>query len=203
MITRNLRCLRRAVLILLLASGSAHAADLPVAVSTPTSGILATPDGNFSFGAQCTGSDCPAAQWHVSRNGTVLAGVSGICFRGINGADPYLMDGYGVWFQWSPSAGKFAAAATAPGPLCGTLPYTADGQSGTTVVSAAGTWSLGAACFGSFATLLNGSHVGSGCGNLYTVHHVGQVYIRDSANNWWQWNASTSAWNSLGTTTQP
>ena len=186
----------------------ANAAALPVAVAATTVPILITPDGNFALGPQCTGSDCPAQHYHVTRNSSVLANISGICFRGIVGSDPYVMDGYGEWWQWSPANGSFVAvpAAAAPSPNCAALPYSADGSTLTTagngsLVTAAGTWTLATAtCFGSQQIMLNGAPSG-GCGTTLLVANDGQVYTRDSASNWWQW--SGSAWSNLHTTTAP
>jgi len=193
--------LLRAVLFgLLLAGGAAQAHDAAVAV-TVTEFALNTSSGIFAFGDQCTGSDCPAAHYHVTLNGTPIANASGICFREVVGKPPYMMDGSGAWSQWDPSQKTFVATA-ALSPACSALSLTPDGTAAAAVVTAAGTWSLGAACFGSFETLLNGQHMGApgGCGNLYAVDHGGQVYTRDSGNNWWQW---TGNWTNLGTTTQP
>jgi hypothetical protein len=166
-----------------------------------------TPDGVFSWGAACTGTDCPAAQYHVVVNNVSLPSASGICFRAVSGTShPYMMDGYGEWSQWSPSAGAFVSTA-APGVACSSLPYSADGSTlstpGTgTLMTAAGTWSLGTAmCANAYQTLLNGVQVGGGCGNELLVAKDGNMFTKDYYGNWWQW--VNGGWTNLNTTTTP
>jgi hypothetical protein len=168
---------------------------------------LVTPAGVFSFGAACTGTDCPAAQYHVVVNNVTLSNASGICFRAELGVtNPYIMDGYGEWSQWNPTAGTFVSAPAAGVP-CGTLPYSADGSILSTpgtgmLVTAAGTWSLGTAmCSNAYQTLLNGVQVGGGCGTELLVAHDGNVYTKDYYGNWWQW--INGGWTNLYTTTTP
>ena len=89
--------------------------------------MLATPDGMFSFGAQCTGTDCPAAEQHVVVNSTTLPkNVAGVCMKA-SGPAPYLMDAFSEWYQWNGTT--FASAAAPAGGTCGTSPYSADGSS--------------------------------------------------------------------------
>jgi hypothetical protein len=120
-------------------------------VFTSVGSELVTADGVFSWGPACNGTDCPAALSHVLVNNVTLANTSGICFRApIGTSHPYLMDGYGEWSQWSPSAGAFVSAS-APGVPCNSLPYSADGSTlsapGTgTLVTATGTWSIIGSC---------------------------------------------------------
>jgi hypothetical protein len=153
---------------------------------------LITPDGVFSWGAACTGTDCPAAESHVVVNNVTLPNVSGICFRMITGADPYMMDGYGQWSQWSPRTGAFVSAS-APGFPCNSLPYSGDGSSlstpGTgTLVTEAGVWSLGTAmCYNAYQILLNGGPAGGGCGRELLVANGGNMYTLDASGVWWEW----------------
>ena len=175
----------------------------------PASGFaLATPDGVFAFGAQCTGSDCPSAEQHVIVNNvTIPNNVAGICYRAASGSpDPYLMDAYGEWSQWQPGTSTFASSPAPAGGACAQSPYSLDGSTLTTtgsgtLVTAAGTWSLGTTtCSGSNAILLNGSQVG-GCGTKLLVDQDGNMFTADVSNNWWEWNGS--GWNNLNTTTTP
>jgi hypothetical protein len=165
---------------------------------------LLTPDGVFSWGAACTGTDCPAAQYHVVANNVTLPN-SGICLRSISGK-VYLMDGYGEWSQWRPNVGAFVSAS-APGAPCNSLPYSADGSTLTTpgagaLVTAAGTWSLGTAmCAAAYQTLLNGVQAGGGCGNELLVANDGNMYTRDASGHWWEW--VKTGWTNLNTTTTP
>jgi hypothetical protein len=195
-----------ALALALLACRGADAETLSVAVATTNAPIFITPGGAYSFGPVCNGSDCPAAYSHVLRNNAVIPNAAGVCMRVIQGAEPYLMDGYGEWSQWNPSGGNFAAVAPPGGP-CGALPYSADGSilataGAGTLTTAAGTWAIGtAACFSAHTLLLNGVATG-GCGNQLLVAHDGNVYAKDGVSgNWWQWNGS--AWTSLGTPVQP
>jgi Collagen triple helix repeat (20 copies) len=176
----------------------------------PASGFaLATPDGVFAFGTQCTGSDCPPAEQHVIVNNvTIPNNVAGICYRVASGSpDPYLMDAYGEWSQWKPGTSTFASSPAPAGGTCAQSPYSLDGSMLTTIgtgtlVTASGTWSLGATtCFGSNAILLNGSQAGGGCGKKLLVDQDGNMFTADVNNNWWKWNGS--GWNSLNTTTTP
>jgi hypothetical protein len=152
---------------------------------------LNTPDGVFSWGAACTGTDCPAAEYHVLINNVTRPNASGICFRLVTGAHPYMMDASGEWSQWSPSTGTFVAA-TAPGFPCNTLPYSADGSSLTTIgsgtlVTADGTWSLGTTmCSGSYQILLNGAAT-TGCGTELLIANGGNMYTSDANGYWWEW----------------
>jgi len=165
---------------------------------------LNTPDGLFSWGAACTGTDCPAAEYHVLINNVTQSNASGICFRLVAGAHPYMMDAYGDWSQWSPSTGTFVSA-TAPGFPCNSLPYSADGSSLTTIgsgtlVTADGTWSLGTGtCYNAYQTLLNGSQAAGGCGKELLVANGGNMYAQDYTGYWWLWN--NGAWTSYSTTT--
>jgi Collagen triple helix repeat (20 copies) len=176
----------------------------------PASGFaLATPDGVFAFGAQCTGSDCPSAEQHVIVNNvTIPNNVAGICYRAASvSPDPYLMDAYGEWSQWKPGTSTFASSPAPAGGACAQSPYSLDGSTLTTIgtgtlVTAAGTWSLGTTtCFGSNAILLNGSQAGGGCGKKLLVDQDGNMFTADVNNNWWKWNGS--GWNNLNTTTTP
>jgi len=152
---------------------------------------LTTPDGAFSWGAACTGTDCPSAEYHVVINSVPHPELSGICFRMVAGTHTYLMDAYGEWSQWSPSAGTFVSAS-APGSPCNSLPYSADGSNLTTpgtgtLVTAAGTWSLGTTmCYGSYQTLLNGGQAGGGCGRELLVANDGNMYTLDANGTWWE-----------------
>jgi len=152
---------------------------------------LITPDGVFSWGAACTGTDCPAAESHVVVNNVTLPNASGICFRLINGAHTYMMDGYGEWSQWSPSTGTFVSAS-APGFPCNSLPYSADGSSlsmpGTgTLVTPDGTWTLGTTmCSGSYQILLNGAAT-IGCGTELLIANNGNMFTSDASGYWWEW----------------
>src|SRR5262249_44078176 len=139
-------------------------------------------DGVFNFGAACTGTDCPAAHYHAVRGNTPLPGISGICFRILSSSPTqpggtYLMDGYGVWSQWSATANGFAPASPLS-PDCAPLPYSRDGSTLSTpgqgsLVTGAGTFSLDTAtCFGSNSLLLNGKATG-GCGKSLLVHQDG------------------------------
>jgi hypothetical protein len=167
--------------------------------------MLATPDGMFSFGAQCTGTDCPTAEQHVVVNGTTLPNnVAGFCMRA-SAAAPYLMDAYNEWYQWNGTT--FATAAAPAGGTCGTSPYSADGSTlstpgSGTLVTALGTWSLGTTTCGSaYKTLLNGSQAGGGCGNELLVANDGNMYAADATGNWWEW--VNGGWTNLNTTTTP
>jgi hypothetical protein len=153
---------------------------------------LNTPDGMFSWGAACTGTDCPAAEYHVVINNVTQPKASGICFRMVAGSHPYLMDAYGEWSQWSPSTATFVSA-TAPGAPCNTLPYSADGSSLTTpgtgtLVTADGTWSIGTTrCSDpSYQILLNGVPT-TGCGTELLVANNGNIYTADAGGYWWEW----------------
>jgi hypothetical protein len=168
---------------------------------------IITSDGTFSFGTACTGTDCPAAQYHVVVNNVSLPNASGICLRAAAGVrHPYLMDGYGEWSQWSPSAKAFVSVA-APGVPCSALPYSADGSTlstpgSGTLVTAAGTWSLGTAmCGGAYQTLLNSSQAGGGCGDELLVAKDGNMFTKDAGGNWWEW--INGGWTNLNTTTTP
>jgi hypothetical protein len=169
-------------------------------------GLNSPNDGYFSFGAQCNGTDCPAAHYHVVFNGTTLA-ASGICMRVLAGV--YLMDGYGVWKRWSPGAGQFVTSSAPPGGRCNNLPYSANGSTLSTpgtgsLTTAVGTWSLGAACSGSYATLLNGTQTGNGCGKQLLISQDGKVFTQDAGNGWWAWSsAAGGTWTNLNTTTRP
>jgi hypothetical protein len=197
----------RALLLCALLAFSPVAGALAAPVVDPTvSGLNSPGDGYFSFGAQCNGTDCPAAEYHIVFNGTTLPNVSGICMRAMAGV--YLMDGYGVWQRWSPGSGRFVTSSAPPGGRCNTLPYSAEGSTSTpgkgSLVTAAGTWSLGAACSGSYATLLNGTQTGNGCGNELLISQDGIVFTKDAGNNWWQWSsASGGTWTNLNTQKQP
>jgi hypothetical protein len=152
---------------------------------------LNTPDGVFSWGAACTGTDCPAAEYHVVINNVTQPNASGICFRLVAGTHPYVMDAYGEWSQWSPSTRTFVSA-TAPGFPCNSLPYSADGSSLTTpgsgtLVTADGTWSLGTTmCYGSYQILLNGIAT-NGCGTELLIANNGNMYTSDASGYWWGW----------------
>jgi hypothetical protein len=152
---------------------------------------LNTPDGVFSWGAACTGSDCPAAEYHAVVNNVTQPDASGICFRMVVGTHPYMMDAYGEWSQWNPSTKKFASA-TAPGFPCNPLPYSGDGSNLTTpgtgtLVTADGTWSLGTnMCGGSYQILLNGTPT-TGCGTELLVANDGVMYTADAGGYWWEW----------------
>jgi hypothetical protein len=169
---------------------------------------LATTDGVFSFGAACTGTDCTVGQNHVIANNVTVPNASGICFRVVSGTPaPYLMDARGGWSQWSPSTSTFVAAAS-PGVPC--APYSSNSPDGSTLttigtgtlVTAAGTWSLGTAtCFGANAVLLNGSQAAGGCGKELLVDQGGNVFVADANGNWWEW--INGGWTSLNTTTTP
>jgi hypothetical protein len=167
---------------------------------------LVTADGVFSWGAACTGTDCPAAQNHIVVNNVSLPN-SGICLRMVSGTPhPYMMDAYGEWSQWSPTTSTFVAA-TSPGVPCASSPYSADGSTLTTVgtgslVTAAGTWSLGTTtCFGSNAVLLNGSQAAGGCGKELLVDQGGNMFTADANGYWWKW--VNGQWTYLNTTTTP
>jgi hypothetical protein len=163
---------------------------------------LITPDGVFSWGAACTGTDCPAAESHVVVNNVTLPNASGICFRLITGGNPYKMDQSGQWSQWSPSTGAFVSVS-APGDPCTSLPYSGDGSSlstpGTgTLITEAGVWSLGTAtCYGAYQLLLNGSFT-NGCGSELLVANGGNMYTLDATGNWWEW--VNGAWQLDGST---
>jgi hypothetical protein len=166
--------------------------------------MLATPDGMFSFGAQCTGTDCPAAEQHVVVNSTTLPkNVAGVCMKA-SGPAPYLMDAFSEWYQWNGTT--FASAAAPAGGTCGTSPYSADGSSITptsgSLINAAGTWTWGPACASGYETMLNGAQVGSGCGSEMLIANDGIMYTL-AVNSWWQYNPSTSAWTNLNTSTTP
>jgi hypothetical protein len=168
---------------------------------------LVSPDGVFSFGAACNGTDCPAAQSHVVVNNVTVANASGICLRAASGTShPYMMDGYAEWSQWNPSSGAFVSVP-APGVACNSLPYSADGSTlstpGTgTLVTGDGTWSLGTTmCSNAYQTLLNGVQTGGGCGTELLVANDGNMYTKDYGGNWWQW--VNGGWTNLNTTTTP
>jgi hypothetical protein len=100
---------------------------------SPTQAV-ATPDGTFSFGAMCTGTDCPNGEAHVvANNVTVPNNVAGLCLRSFAGvAAPYLVDASANWSQWN---GTTFVTATAP---AGALPCpTSTSTSPLTVVSSA------------------------------------------------------------------
>jgi hypothetical protein len=152
----------------------------------------------------CNGTDCPAAHYHLVSGTKTLPGISGICFRAIQGSAIYAMDGYGVWSQWNATTKAFAPVSPLS-PDCAPLPYSRDGTMltapGASIVTAAGTFSLDTAtCFGANSLLLNGKATG-GCGKILLVHQDGQVFTADVNGNWWKWNGS--GWTNLGTTTQP
>jgi hypothetical protein len=56
-------------------------------------------------------------------------------------------------------------------------------------------WTLGVAGNGGYQLLRNNIHVGGGYGTLY-LWHGGQVYIKNSFGDWFQWNGTT--WTSIG-----
>jgi hypothetical protein len=191
MIIRHLR--RTAFLFALLAAGAAGAQS------------LTTPDGVFSFGAHCNGTDCPAAHARVQRNGVTL-NASGICMTATEAGGTYLMDGYRVWRRWSPGAGALIAAKPPLVP-CNVLPYSPDGATLSTpgtgaLITAAGSWSLGTTqCAGAYAILLNGTQAGGGCGKQLLVDQDGMVFTADATGNWWKW--ADGGWTNLHTTTKP
>ena len=170
-------------------------------IFTSVSQQLVTPDGVFSWGAACTGTDCPAAEYHAVINNVTLPDASGICFRMVAGAHPYLMDAYGEWSQWSPSTRTFVSVS-APGFPCNSLPYSADGSNLTTpgtgtLVTADGTWSLGITmCWGAYQILLNGAPATDGCGKELLVANRGSMYALDANGNWWAWVNGGWTWYS-------
>jgi hypothetical protein len=194
---------RALLFALAVITSAAEAADLGVTVAPPYS--MVTADGVFTFGAACNGTDCPAAHYHLVSGTKTLPGISGICFRAIQGSAIYAMDGYGVWSQWNAATNAFAPVSPLS-PDCAPLPYSRDGSTLTTpgagsLTTAAGTFALDTAtCFGAPSLLLNGKATG-GCGKILLVHQDGQVFTADVNGNWWKWNGS--GWTSLGTTTQP
>jgi Collagen triple helix repeat (20 copies) len=184
-------------------AGSTMATVLP----SPTQAV-ATPDGTFSFGAMCTGTDCPNVEAHVvANNVTVPNNIAGLCLRSFAGvAAPYLVDAYNEWYQWN---GTTFASATAPsGALACSSPYSPDKSTlsapstGSSLINAAGTWTWGQACDAGYETLLNGVQTGAGCGTEMLIDHDGIMYVF-SAGTWWQYNPSTSVWTNLSTTTTP
>jgi Collagen triple helix repeat (20 copies) len=193
-------------------TGSTMATVLP----SPTQAV-ATPDGTFSFGAMCTGTDCPSVEAHVvANNVTVPNNVAGLCLRSFAGVTaPYLVDAYNEWYQWN---GTTFASATAPsGALACPSPYSPDGTSLSapttgTIVDPSGTWSFGATentgtCTAGYPVLLNGVQQDGGiaCGAKYLVANDGQLYMQNSQNNWYQWNPSANPpwFTNLNTTTTP
>jgi hypothetical protein len=195
---------RALLFALAVITSAAEADELGVTVAPPYS--VVTADGVFTFGAACNGTDCPAAHYHLVSGTKTLPGISGICFRAIQGSAIYAMDGYGVWSQWNATTKAFAPVSPLS-PDCAPLPYSRDGTILSTfgsgsLVTAAGTWSLStSACAGSQVILLNGSQAAGGCGKILLVHQDGQVFTADVNGNWWKWNGS--GWTNLGTTTQP
>lgn len=187
-------------------AGSTMATVLP----SPTQAV-ATPDGTFSFDAMCTGTDCPNVEAHVvANNVTVPNNVAGLCLRSFAGvAAPYLVDAYNEWYQWNGTT--FASAAAPSGALACPSPYSPDKSTlsapstGSSLVTAAGTWTWGPTCGGSsYYTYLNGAQAGAGCAIEYATDNDGQIYAKDSSGNWWQYNTSaTGDWANLSTTTQP
>ena len=170
---------------------------------------VATQDGTFSFGAQCTGSDCLAVEAHVvANNVTVPNNVAGLCLRAMNGvAAPYLVDAYNEWHQWNgttfPSAAAPAGALTCPSPYSPDTSTLSAPSTGSSLVTAAGTWTWGSACAGTgnYATLLNGSSVAGGCGSEYATDNDGQMYALGSNGTWWQYNST--GWVNTNSATQP
>jgi Collagen triple helix repeat (20 copies) len=182
-------------------AGSTMATVLP----SPTQAI-ATPDGTFSFGAMCTGTDCPSVEAHVVANNiTVPNNVAGLCLRSFAGvAAPYLVDAYNEWYQWNGTT--FPAAAAPSGALTCSSPYSSDNStlsapSTGSLINATGTWTWGQVCgSGIYAILLNGA-VSGACGSEILIANDGTMYALNV--NWWQYNPSTSAWTNLNTTTTP
>src|SRR5215469_1207992 len=150
---------RALLFALAVIAGAAEADELAVTVAPPYS--MVTADGVFTFGAACNGTDCPAAHYHLVSGTKTLPGISGICFRAIQGSAIYAMDGYGVWSQWNATAKAFAPASPLS-PDCAPLPYSRDGTilsapGQGSIVTAAGTFSLDTAtCFAANSLLLNG-----------------------------------------------
>ena len=185
-------------------AGSTMATVLP----SPTQ-ALATPDGTFSFGAMCTGTDCPSVEAHVVANSvTVPNNVAGLCLRSFAGvAAPYLVDAYNEWYQWNGTT--FPSAAAPSGALACPSPYSPDksmlsAPSTGSLINAAGTWTWGPACgSGFYETLLNSAQSGGGCGSEMLIDQDGIMYAIGTNQSWWQYNPSTSAWTNLNTTTTP
>jgi Collagen triple helix repeat (20 copies) len=177
---------------------------------SPTQAV-ATPDGTFSFGAMCTGSDCPAVEAHVvANNVTVPNNVAGLCLRSFSGAAaPYLVDAYDEWYQWNGTT--FSTASAPSGAMTCPSPYSPDKSTlsapstGSSLVTAAGTWTWGPSCgpTGNYETYLNGTDLASGCGSEYATDNDGQVYALGTNGTWWQYNTSGGSWMNTNSTTQP
>jgi hypothetical protein len=168
---------------------------------------VATQDGTFSFGTQCTGSDCLAVEAHVVANAvTVPNNVAGLCLRAINGAAaPYLVDAYNEWYQWNGTT--FASTGAPSGALACPSPYSPDkstlsAPSSGSLINAAGTWTFGPACSGGgYDVYLGGADPWSWCSNMYTIDNDGQFYILGLNGTWWQYNST--GWVNTNSTTQP
>jgi hypothetical protein len=168
---------------------------------------VATQDGTFSFGTQCTGTDCLAVEAHVvANNVTVPNNVAGMCLRAMNGAAaPYLVDAYNEWYQWNGTT--FASTGTPSGALACPSPYSPDkstlsAPSSGSLINAAGTWTFGPACSGGgYDIYLGGADPWGWCSNMYTIDNDGQFYILGLNGTWWQYNGT--GWVNTNSATQP